>query len=176
MVTTCQIKMLLRRLIPGALFAFLSYSSLIAGQPQNIEVSITTHLGDQQSFVEGDVISFLLTLNSDAYIYLFYKDAENNIFLIYPNQKSSSQLFKSGFFIPLPPKEQHFQFKIQAPFGEETLYAIASDNPQVSLAGKQLENGLSLIDSSIREIETSLRQQSKDGFGISELKLTSRPK
>jgi len=156
------------------MFVLLPPGNLIAGQPEEIEVSITTHLGDRQSFVEDDVITFLLTLDSDAYIYLFYEDAEANILLIYPNQKSASHFYKKGFYMPLPPSEQNFQFKIQAPFGEETLFIFASDNAQVSLPGRKLENGLSLIEGSIPEIETSFRRQSTARFGLSELKLISR--
>ncbi len=174
MVALGRLNVFLRQCALGVLFVLLPPSNLVAGQLEDIEVSITTHLGDRQSFVGGDVISFLLTLDSDAYIYLFYEDADANILLIYPNQQSASHLYKKGFFMPLPPLEQNFQFKIQAPFGEEALFVFASDNARISLPGRKLKNGLSLIESSISEIETSIRRQSIDRFGLSVLNLISR--
>ena len=173
MVTVHRFCLLLHRFYAGVLIALLSQSGFTADLLQEIEVNITTHLGDRQSFVEGDVVSFLLTLDSDAFVYLFYEDADDHIFLIYPNQQSGNHYYEKGFFMPLPPPEQGFRFKIEPPFGEETLFVYASDNARVSLHGKKLKNGLSLIEDTISEIETSTRQQSTVNFGTARLKLIS---
>jgi len=161
------------RIYLGVLIALMSQPGFAADPVQEIEVNITTHLGDQQSFVEGDVVSFLLTLDSDAFVYLFYQDAENNIVLIYPNQQSGSHYYVKGFFMPLPPLDKNYRFQIEPPFGEETLFAYASDNARVRLHGRKLKNGLSLIEDSIGEIEASIRQQSTSGFGMARLNLIS---
>ena len=39
---------------------------------ESIPLDLTTHLGDQQKFVDGDEIQFLLSLGQDAYIYMYY--------------------------------------------------------------------------------------------------------
>ena len=61
-----------------------------------IPLELTTHLGDQQQFVEGDEIQFLLSLGQDAYIYMYYVDAANNITQILPNENQPSNFYMLG--------------------------------------------------------------------------------
>ncbi len=67
------------RLPACCLLLLICLAPALAGQPVPIEVGLTTHLGDRQSFVDGDRISFLLSLERDAYVYLFYRDADKNL-------------------------------------------------------------------------------------------------
>ncbi len=145
-----------------------------ASELDPITVEITTHLGDQQSFVEGDVISFLLSLSRGAYVYLFYRDATANLVQIYPNQQSASHFYEKGIYMPVPPPQTGFQFKIQAPFGDEKLFVFATDNADVKLNARPLVNGLSLMDGSIREIEAGIRRQSGLRFGSASLTIKSQ--
>lgn len=152
----------------------LVQNPLAAGQLETIELEITTHLGDQQTFIEGDVISFLLSLDRDAYVYLIYQDASANIFEIFPNQKSGNHFYQKGLFMPVPPPQKDVQFKVQAPFGEEELFVFATDNAEVKLNARLLVNGLSLVESTIDEIETSIRRQSVSQFGSASLTIKSQ--
>ncbi len=145
-----------------------------ASELDPITVEITTHLGDQQSFVEGDAISFLLSMDRDAYVYLFYRDAKANLVQIYPNQQSASHFYEKGFYMPVPPPQIGFQFKIQPPFGDEKLFVFATDNADVKLNARLLVSGLSLVDGSIEEIEAEFRQQSGLRFGSANLTIKSR--
>ncbi len=77
--------------------------------------------------------------------------------------------------MPLPPPEQRFRFKIQAPFGEETLYVFTTDQAEINLPGRRLETGLSLIEAPISEIKSIILGQSRTRFGDAVLKLVSRP-
>ena len=139
-----------------------------------VAVEITTHLGDQQTFFEGDVISFLLSLDRDSYVYLFYVDAGANVIQIYPNQQSGSHFYEKGFYMPIPPLQTSFEFKIKPPFGREALFAFASDNAAIKLDGRLLDNGLRLIDEPFDNLENRFRRQSSSAFGFSSLNLVSR--
>ncbi len=161
-------------LCPAVAICALVLNPVAAGQLDPVAVEITTHLGDQQTFVEGDVISFLLSLDRDAYIFLFYQDASANIFQIFPNQRSHKHFYQKGYFIPIPPAQNDFRFKIQAPFGSEKLFVFASDNADVKLNTRLLDNGLSLVGDTIKKIEASFRQQSGLRFGWSSLIIKSR--
>lgn len=163
-------------LYPAAVIATLVLNPVAAAEPEPISVEITTHLGDQQSFVDGDVISFLLSLDRDAYIYLYYQDASANIFQIFPNRRSGNHFYRKGFFMPLPPSQINFQFKIQPPFGDEKLSVFATDNADVRLEARPLNNGLSMVTATIREIEASFRQQSDLQFGSASLIIKSQPR
>ncbi len=94
---------------------------------ESIPLELTTHLGDQQKFVEGDEIQFLLSLGQDAYIYMYYIDAEKNIMQILPNENQRSNFYKAGYFLTIPEYEKLYRFTISEPFGDESIWVIASD-------------------------------------------------
>lgn len=144
-----------------------------ARQLQSINIDITTHLGDQQTFTENDVIAFLLTLEKDAYVTAVYLDAKGEIFQIIPNQSLSNHFYKAGLFIPIPPQDAEFNFKVRSPFGKETLWVFASDRPDPKLSGKTLKNGLRHLTQTIAEIRATINRQSKYLFGESKLEITT---
>lgn len=159
----------------GILLALLVSASAAAVDPKRIEVGITTHLGDRQAFVAGDRISFLLSLERDAYVYLFYRDAESSLLQLLPNERMPAHFFSAGLFMPLPDSRQPFQFIVQPPFGEESIYAYASDNGSLSFSGTPLANGLILLEDRLEQIERRIRAQSKKFHGRDELRLTTSP-
>lgn len=146
----------------------------LADSKAKIEVEITTHLGDRQTFVEGDEIFFLLTLSHDAYIYLYYQDAGAAIYELIPNEKSTAHFYRKGFYMRLPSSTDDFQFRIQAPFGDENLFVFASDNAKIQLEGRKLAGGLRLMDNTIEEIEAGIFRQSNLYFGSAHLAIESQ--
>ncbi len=150
-------------------------SAVYAGEPRPIDVNLTTHLGDQQSFVEGDRISFLLSLDNDAHVYLFYRDAAANLLQLLPNERMPDHFFSAGLFMPVPSAQQPFQFTVQPPYGDESIYAIASDNDTLVFAGKPLANGLILLEGKLEQIIEGIAKKSKNAFGRGELRLTTLP-
>ena len=164
------------RLAP-ALMLLLSFATatVYASEPQALDVNLTTHLGDQQSFVDGDRISFLLSLDNDAYVYLFYRDAESNLLQLLPNERMPDHFFNAGLFMPVPSAQQPFQFTVKPPYGDESIYAIASNNDALVFPGKPLANGLILLDQNLQQIIDVIRKKSKNSFGRGELRLTTLP-
>ena len=104
-----------------------------AANNKPINLSITTHLGDEQNFREGDVVSFYVSLEKDAYLAIVYQDAGGQLSVLLPNPLVADSFFKAGWFIPIPNAQNPFQFRITAPFGKETLLVFASDKPLPSL-------------------------------------------
>jgi len=163
------------RLVAGLLVLLASTNSTLASEPRQVDVRITTHLGDQQSFVDGDRISFLLSLESDAYVYLFYRDAGANLLQLLPNERMVDHFFSAGLFMPVPSAQQKFQFTVQLPYGDEFIYAIASDNDALVFPGKPLANGLILLTAEIETVIASIKAKSSGLFGRAELRLTTLP-
>lgn len=162
-------------MVVGAALVMVQFQqTATAREPAPVAVEITTHLGDQQTFFDGDVISFLLSLDRDCYVYLFYLDAGANVIQIFPNQQSGSHFYEKGFYMPIPPVQSGFEFKIKSPFGHEALFAFASDNAKVKLDGRLLVNGLRLIDEPFNDLENRFRSQSSSVFGFSRMNLISR--
>ena len=124
-------------------------------QLESIPLELTTHLGDQQQFVEGDEIQFLLSLGENAYIYMFYIDAANNIIQILPNENQQSNFYAAGYFQTIPEYEHLYRFTISEPFGYESIWVFASDQ---SITIKQLPG-------SIESIKQLIKNSSEKAFG-----------
>lgn len=139
------------------------------GSLQPLQLEITTHLGDGQSFRKGDPIRFMISLDKDAYVTLFYQDASDEITQILPNQHQASSFFKAGLFIPFPDQNMNFDFTAQPPFGKDRVWAFASDVPITTLKGQALANGLMRIPKSIDEIRSVVKQHSKAFYDEAEL-------
>ncbi len=139
-----------------------------------IKLEITTHLGDRQTFVEGDTLSFLLSLDSDAYLLIIYEDAASNLIQLLPNSRMGNNLQHAGVFLTIPPANAGFRFKVRAPFGAETLWAFASDVPFPELKGKRLNNGLKLLDSDIPAIQKQLLALPRTAFGRAKLSIFTK--
>lgn len=131
---------------------------------QTIPIELTTHLGDQQEFVEGDEIQFLLSLGSDAYIYMYYIDANYKITQILPNTNQASNFYSAGYFLTIPEYNNTYRFTISEPFGKESIWVLASD--------QEIQP-----DSSIKTIENyknHIQQSSKKSYGEYELTIITR--
>jgi len=166
---------------------YYDLSDSFADSPQNLSarntansfnIEVTTHLGDQQSFRQGDVVSFLMSLDKDAYVLMIYQDASNNLYQIVPNPHSIESRYKAGLFIPIPQQSEPFQFTIQPPYGTEFLWAFASNNALPVLDGRVLSGGLKKLNQSLKNIISLIRNlhlKSKY-YGEAQLKIdTSGP-
>jgi len=132
----------------------------------SIPLELTTHLGDQQQFVEGDEIQFLLSLGQDAYIYMLYLDASGAITQILPNVNQHSHFYSAGYFLTIPEYENLYRFTISEPFGEESIWVIASDQ------SISLDLSLDKVDS-IRDV---IKNASRQAYGEYALRITTRAK
>jgi len=127
-----------------------------------IDIDITTHLGDQQTYVEGDRLEFLMNLSQDAFVLILYIDAADNITQVLPNDFTKNNHVKSGLYINIPNQSAPFQFSVSAPFGRETVWAYASIAPFPKLPGKELKNGLKQLKISLVKINALLKRHFSD--------------
>lgn len=147
----------------------------IADELQGINLEITTYLGDAQTFVQGDEISFMLSLDKPAYLYLFYQDAANHLIQVLPNHQQPDNHYPAGLFMPLPDANAGFRFIVQPPYGEEKLWAFASDQNVQFSPGKELPNGIILMTLDINQIRQQVRNQSKMLFAQDIVTLKTLP-
>ena len=134
-----------------------------------IPVELTTTVGHQKTFVEGEEIQFLLSLGDDAYIDMYHIDATGNIEQILPSTQQSSHFYKKGFFLTIPNYEKVFRFIVSQPYGDETIYVFASDQ---SLRDINVDTNVeSTTISDIRELIVS---RSTAAFGEDSFSFTSR--
>ncbi len=167
------------------IFVFYSFISVANSEEQTdlktsenrlkpIKVDVTTHLGDKQTFLKGDSISFLLSLDADAYLLAIYEDASGSLTQIIPNKQFSKTFYKAGLFITLPDENAAFNFKVQAPFGKETLWVYASDVPLPEIEGRHLENGLKQLEQDIISIKRLILNHKQTAFGETSLEIHTK--
>ncbi len=121
-----------------------------------IEIDITTHLGDKQTYEEGDTIEFLMNLSESAFVLILYIDAAGNIIQILPNHYSTTSYVKAGLYINIPERSAPVQFTVSAPFGREVVWAYAARAPFPDLPGEDLSNGLKQLQPSLSKINSYL--------------------
>ena len=142
-----------------------------------INVEITTHLGDKQTFKEDDRLSFLVSLDRDAYILMIYEDAAHNLIQVIPNRYRDSNRYQAGLFISVPNREEPFRFVVSPPFGKETLWVFASDKPFPTLQGVAFDNGLKKLTEARSVIFSRIRSnQSRSLYGESNTTILTEAK
>ena len=133
-------------------------SASLSAQPlklQSIPLELTTHLGDQLQFVEGEELQLLLSLGSNAYVYMYHIDAVGNITQMLPHKNQSSHYYLAAYFLTVPEYVDGFRFVINKPFGSETIWVIASD--------EHIEMNASA--DSIDDIRQKIKQASNQAYG-----------
>jgi hypothetical protein len=153
---------------PAALLflLFINFSHADTAINNTIGIEVTTHLGDKQTFQKGDVISFLISLDRDAYVLMIYEDAEHNLLQIIPNRYRQINRYDTGLFISVSNRDEPFEFVVSPPFGKETVWVFASEQSFEELQGMELENGLKKLSASLPDILAKIRaNQSKHLYG-----------
>ncbi len=131
---------------------------------KSIQLNITSQLGDNAVYVDGDVVSYFVSTSLDAYLVLIYRDASQNIVQLLPNLHDPRSFFKAGDFIEIPGMHASFVFQVSKPFGSEQVYMFASDQPFPSLRGERLKNGLLLLEHRSTDLILSImREHGKNG-------------
>ncbi len=146
---------------------------------RNIKLDITSHLGDGKTYREGDVISYFISSDRDAYLLLIFEDAENNLVQILPNLHSGNVFHRAGNFFEVPGTDAVFEFKITEPYGVERVWVFATTKPFPALLGRGLENGLVLLNKSMHRIRSQLRDYALDAglaYGETSTTITTVPK
>ena len=144
-----------------------------------IKLEVFSHLGDGQTYKEGEKISYFVNINSDAYLLLVYEDAEHNLIQIIPNKYSGKGFYKAGTLLEVPAPGGPFEFVVQAPFGLERLWAFACNNPFPKLQGNELNDGLIVLQETMDSLLTRLRNHGmnpKNQYGEASTIITTRAK
>ena len=149
---------------------------LLPDSQQTIAIDISSHGGDGQVYEEGDLISYFLSTDQDAYLLLIYEHAARQLIQILPNGKREQQLYPGGKYFKIPENRDDFQFEIAPPFGVERVWAFASSQPLPQLGGRMVETGLLLLDGTLPEILDQLRRHGRQPgvfYGESRTQITT---
>lgn len=80
-------------------------------------------------YAKDDLLRATVTSSEDAYLYLFYRDAEGNVAVLFPNRFQKDNFVRKDETVTVPAQGSNFKIRIDAPFGEELLKAVVSKKP-----------------------------------------------
>lgn len=87
-----------------------------------------------RSYRNGDTLTITVASEADAYVYVLYKQADGQVFLIYPNATQPSNKVKARQAVNIPASDDLFRWTVGPPFGKEYIKVIATRKPLEELA------------------------------------------
>ncbi|HWB14054.1 MAG TPA: DUF4384 domain-containing protein [Pirellulales bacterium] len=81
---------------------------------------------ESRTYYEGERMSVRVKSEVDAYLYVVYKQADGQTYVVFPNSAQRDNHVPAKEQIELPGKDDTFRWTVGAPFGEELLKVIAS--------------------------------------------------
>ncbi len=130
-----------------------------------LKVEVWTDRGKGAIYTEGEELYIMVRASQDAYLRLYYTDANNQTYQIFPNSYRPEGRVRGGSVLTIPGPEDHFAFRVKPPFGVESLTALAGRKPFKELEGaiipagpfqrvSQGVRGIAVVSSSAGEGET----------------------
>lgn len=150
---------------------FLGLMSVTTVGAAAIEMELTSHLGDKVVYYQGDKIRFLLTINHDAYLYIYYQDAKGKLHALLPTSDAPPQYVQAGWFIPVPGAQ--YRFLVAEPFGEEKLIVFALSHRLIEFENNLAEPSVDLSLSMIRKRFSELAEKNHLQMGFALAKFTT---
>jgi hypothetical protein len=114
-------------------------SSLQTASPLKVEV--WTDRGRGAIYSDGDEVLVMVRVSEDAYLRLYYTDANNQTYQVFPNLYRSEGRIRAGTVVTLPAQGDRFVFRVKAPFGVESITALASRKPFGAPGGAGVSSG-----------------------------------
>jgi len=103
--------------------------------PIQFALTLKTGSGNTQ-YREGDLISFTVSSDKDAYLVLLDYQSDGTTVVLFPNEFHPNSRIHKGEVVCIPdPANPDFALKVGAPFGDDRIEAIASTE-FTSLQGK----------------------------------------
>ncbi len=156
------------------LFCILTGCSTSSSR-ENIDIEVTSFLGENPSFRDGDEISFLINLNEDAWVYMYYENSLGHAYQLMPSALAPDNFIHAGDFIPFPNSGAPFQLVVSAPFGQEKIWMVAYDQA-IPLPHENKENLKSLPISldKVQELHRHIIQNDGRRSGKDTLQFTTK--
>jgi hypothetical protein len=86
-------------------------------------------------YQEGDALSVRVISEEQAYLYVFYQQADGKVFQIFPNRTQPRNRVEAKRWVAIPAEDDLFRWRIGPPFGKELVKVVAARTPLRVLAG-----------------------------------------
>ena len=99
--------------------------------PTELKVQVAVNkAGVNPLYTEGEKLVFSVSVNQDAYVYVFNVAADQSVNVLLPNGFArGNALLRAGETRSFPGQGDPYTIDVAAPFGQEKLFALASKTP-----------------------------------------------
>ena len=80
-------------------------------------------------YAKDDLLNVTVESSEDGYLYLFYRDSQGNVAVLFPNKFQTDNAIKKSQLVTVPMVGSNFRIRIDSPFGDELLKAVVSKKP-----------------------------------------------
>ena len=130
-----------------------------------------------REYREGDVLFVNARCELEAYLYLFYQQADGQLRVIFPNAAQRDNRIPAKQVVEVPAKDDLFRWVVGPPFGKEVIKVIATAEPLPRIDAAAGHERFSPI--ALREFQ-ALGSQLKDGsprqWAESEIEIMTYPR
>lgn len=171
------------------------YSTSVFGQVQSRGVFLQKLNNDNPAFAvrveasnspsnvyeEGQLLAATVTSREEGYLYLFYRDADAKVTVLFPNQYQRDNRIQRNDPMPVPGPGAGFQIKVGPPFGHELLKAVVSKKPLPFIDGAveakfNIAPLASVDDTAGNNIAQAMERQTETDWAEHEINIRTVPK
>ncbi|MBL9124867.1 MAG: DUF4384 domain-containing protein [Planctomycetaceae bacterium] len=123
----------------------------------------------------GEQVKITVTSEIDAFAYVFYKQADGKVFLIFPNAEQRNNKLPAKQPVQIPAAGDNFRWEVSAPFGPERITVLAATEPLASLQDPRLRAELfnAVGAKQLKGVELELAKEKPAEWSIQHLDITT---
>ena len=99
-------------------------STLKNKQPSFFTRTEVNHFAGE--YQDGDALTVRAICEVDAYLYVFYQQADGKTFKIFPNGIQPQNRVKAKTWVAIPGDDDLFRWRVDSPFGKEVITVVAT--------------------------------------------------
>lgn len=80
-------------------------------------------------YLEGELIRATVRSERDGYLYLLYRDAQDQTYCLFPNDYQTDNRIRAGQTVTVPAEGDDFRLRVVPPLGTEVLKAVVVKSP-----------------------------------------------
>ena len=96
---------------------------------KSLQVEIWTDKGPNAIYSEGEKIVIKVRVNRDAFVRVYYTDAGNQTYRIFPNVYRQQARLRAGTVLTIPDVNDPLSLEVTGPFGVESITVLAGETP-----------------------------------------------
>lgn len=131
-----------------------------------------------REYREGDALSLRVASEQDAYLYVYYQQADGKTFQIFPNRHRPDNQVKARQAVVIPDGDELWTWQVGKPFGKETIKVVASKQKLDNSFQPRFENSgrfIRLSTDDIKGVALEIGEEATTDWAETDLQITTYP-